>query len=87
MILRILYLGYQNRAIFCSNWLRQKPDDAKLARAVLTMVERDLESETRKSLWGFRHFDHNTIIIHHAWKMYFEVSGVSKHNLGGMHAR
>ena len=40
--------GFHNQGIHHSNWLRSKPDDAKLAGAVLTTVELALESESAK---------------------------------------
>ena len=72
------FRGYHNQAIYYSNWLRQKPDNAKLE---LYLSQRNYENRLR----GSRYFKQTVfIIIRYTWKMYLEVSGVSKHELGGM---
>ena len=47
MIVLFEFRGYHNQAIYYTNWLRQKPDNAKLVRALLTTAK------LRKSLEGF----------------------------------
>ena len=47
------FRSFRNQAIYYSNWLRKKPDNVKLVRAVLITAELPLESETTKITWGF----------------------------------
>ena len=76
--------GYHNWVRYCSNWLREKPNDANLTRAVLvlTTAELALESETTKrstkTAWRVKIFQgdtdyHSTSSIEDIFRRFWSV--------------